>query len=210
MIRDDQSRRRRILATGAALALGGLAGCSVSPSTETTDGTTRATTEGEPGPPTETAPETATTTATDPGRGATVETVVSIPGERVPENGAFDGEGNLYFGITAGEVRRLGADRTGETGLSLDDRAGGDAPGGRRGRNRPGRHGLCRRQQRGPGPPLRARRVGVDGRHRRRRTGLPLGRSLRPGEAADTLFVCNFANQSPDDGAILRTRVGPA
>ena len=51
----------------------------------------------------------------------TVETVVSISGERVPENMAFDADGNLYFGITAGEVRRLSADRTGETDLSIDD-----------------------------------------------------------------------------------------
>lgn len=50
-----------------------------------------------------------------------VETVVSIPGERVPENMAFDADGNLYFGITAGEVRRLPADQTGETDLSIDD-----------------------------------------------------------------------------------------
>lgn len=50
-----------------------------------------------------------------------VETVVSISGERVPENMAFDADGNLYFGITAGEVRRLSADRTGETDLSIDD-----------------------------------------------------------------------------------------
>jgi len=52
---------------------------------------------------------------------AGVETVVSIPGERVPENMAFDTEGNFYFGITAGEVRRLGVDRTDETDLTIDD-----------------------------------------------------------------------------------------
>lgn len=51
----------------------------------------------------------------------TVETVVSIPGERVPENLAFGPDGALYVGITAGEVRRLGPDRTGETGLTLAD-----------------------------------------------------------------------------------------
>jgi len=50
-----------------------------------------------------------------------VETIISIPGERVPENMALDADGNLYFGITAGEVRRLPADQTGETGLSSDD-----------------------------------------------------------------------------------------
>jgi sugar lactone lactonase YvrE len=51
---------------------------------------------------------------------STVETVVSIPGDRVPENMAFDTDGNLYFGITAGEVRRLSADQTSSTDLSLD------------------------------------------------------------------------------------------
>jgi hypothetical protein len=51
----------------------------------------------------------------------TVETVVAIPGERVPENLAFGPDGALHVGITAGEVRRLAADRTGETGLGLAD-----------------------------------------------------------------------------------------
>lgn len=50
-----------------------------------------------------------------------VREVVSMPGDLVPENLAFDGDGDLYFGITAGQVRRLPADRTGETGLTLED-----------------------------------------------------------------------------------------
>ena len=50
-----------------------------------------------------------------------VQEVVSIPGELVPENLAFDGDGDLYFGITAGQVRRLPASETGETGLRLED-----------------------------------------------------------------------------------------
>lgn len=50
-----------------------------------------------------------------------VQELVTIPGEKVPENLAFDADGNLYFGITAGEVRRLPADQTDETGLTLDD-----------------------------------------------------------------------------------------
>ena len=50
-----------------------------------------------------------------------VQEVVSIPGELVPENLAFDGNGDLYFGITAGQVRRLPASETGETGLRLED-----------------------------------------------------------------------------------------
>lgn len=51
-----------------------------------------------------------------------VETVVEIPSEeKVPENLAIDGDGTLYFGITAGEVWQLTADQTQRTGLTLDD-----------------------------------------------------------------------------------------
>jgi sugar lactone lactonase YvrE len=50
-----------------------------------------------------------------------VETIVDIPGEMVPENLAIDADGVLYFGITAGEVRKLTPDQTQQTGLSLDD-----------------------------------------------------------------------------------------
>jgi hypothetical protein len=48
-----------------------------------------------------------------------IETLVSIPGQKVPENLAFAANGDLYFGITAGELRRLPASKTDETGLSL-------------------------------------------------------------------------------------------
>lgn len=85
---EDQFTRRKALVSGVAATLG-LAGCI---GTEQTANNTAAT-----------------------------ETVVSIPGDRVPENLAFDNNGALYFGITAGEVRRLSADRIGETGLSLAD-----------------------------------------------------------------------------------------
>ncbi|NHN60391.1 MULTISPECIES: SMP-30/gluconolactonase/LRE family protein [Halorussus] len=55
---------------------------------------------------------------------SSVETVVEIPGEQtVPENLAIDGDGSLYFGITAGEVWRLSAEQTQQTGLTLDDAA---------------------------------------------------------------------------------------
>lgn len=50
-----------------------------------------------------------------------IETVVSVPGEPVAENMAFDSDGNLYFGIAAGELRRLPSARVGETGLTLAD-----------------------------------------------------------------------------------------
>jgi sugar lactone lactonase YvrE len=48
-----------------------------------------------------------------------IERVLST-GQPVPENIAFDGDGDLYVGITGGSVRRLPADRTDETGLGLD------------------------------------------------------------------------------------------
>lgn len=54
------------------------------------------------------------------GRGR-LRTLVDLPGDPVPENLAFDESGNLYFSVVAGEVRRIPADRTDETGLTLDD-----------------------------------------------------------------------------------------
>ena len=42
-------------------------------------------------------------------------------GEPVPENLAFDADGNLYVGITGGSVRRVDADETDETGLDVGD-----------------------------------------------------------------------------------------
>ena len=50
-----------------------------------------------------------------------VETVVDIPGDRVPENLAVGPDGGLYFGITAGELRRLTPEQIGSSGLTLDD-----------------------------------------------------------------------------------------
>jgi len=82
--------RRQLLATGVAVGLGSIAGCSQSGSTE------------------------------ESGQ-QSIETVVSVPGDRVPENMAFDSDGNLLFGITAGELRRVSSDQLGETGLSLSD-----------------------------------------------------------------------------------------
>ena len=88
-----------MLATGAAALGAGLAGCSQSDQTpEPSEGTTE-----------ETVAESG------------VETVVSVPGERVPENMAVGPEGALYFGITAGELRRVPAERRGATGLALED-----------------------------------------------------------------------------------------
>lgn len=87
-------------ATGAAALGAGLAGCSQSePTPEPSEETTTEETVAESG----------------------VETVVSVPGERVPENMAVGPEGALYFGITAGELRRVPADRRGATGLALED-----------------------------------------------------------------------------------------
>ena len=101
--------------------MGGLAGCAGSESESTPDQAADATatetatpTDAPTEEPTET--EAATTTASSDA----VETVVSIPGERVPENMAFDTDGNFYFGITAGEVRRLPASRAGETDVAVE------------------------------------------------------------------------------------------
>ncbi|MFC7044450.1 SMP-30/gluconolactonase/LRE family protein [Halobacteriaceae archaeon GCM10025711] len=69
----------------------------------------------------ETTTETQPTDETTQARPA-VETVVAIRDEdRVPENLAVDGDGTLYFGITAGEVWAVSAEQTQETGLTLDD-----------------------------------------------------------------------------------------
>ena len=120
MTANDTPTRRRLLAAGATLVAGSFAGCSANdPGTTETETETSTATSTE----SSTATETATATPTETGTPAdgTVETLVSVPGERVPENMAFDAEGDFYFGITAGEVRRLGADRTNETGLTLED-----------------------------------------------------------------------------------------
>ncbi|MFC7096957.1 hypothetical protein [Halobaculum marinum] len=50
------------------------------------------------------------------------ETLVSIPGDLTPENLAVGPEGDLYFGITAGEVRRVDRETAlTATDLTLDD-----------------------------------------------------------------------------------------
>lgn len=57
-------------------------------------------------------------TARDNGRRKGVRRVLST-GSPVPENLAFDEDGNLYVGITGGSVRKLSKGRTDETGLDL-------------------------------------------------------------------------------------------
>lgn len=110
--------RRGVLAAGVATTLG-LAGCagSNSDSTPTGQGADGTATEGR------TATDTLTATSTEATAepSGAVETVVSVPGERVPENMAFDADGALHFGITAGEVRRLPAARIGEPGVTVAD-----------------------------------------------------------------------------------------
>lgn len=72
---------------------------------------------------------TATETQTDAETETGTETsglpeVLAMPGEENPENLAVDADGRLYFGVmadAAGEVRRLSAEQTQETGLALDD-----------------------------------------------------------------------------------------
>lgn len=118
MTEHDPLTRRTMLAVGAT-ALAGLAGCGgQSDATETEPPTDQPTATATPATETST-PAEATGTSTP--AATAVETLVSVPGERVPENLAFDADGNLLFGITAGEVRRLPRERLGETGLTLDD-----------------------------------------------------------------------------------------
>lgn len=54
-------------------------------------------------------------------RGNRLETLVALPGEEVPENLALSESGDLYFGVVGGAVRRVPADRTDATGLSLGE-----------------------------------------------------------------------------------------
>lgn len=116
----DSLTRRGMLATGVT-ALVGVAGCGgQSGTTDSPTATETDTTTATTGTPTDTATATdAPADTTTAGAGADV--LVSVPGERVPENLAFDADGNLLFGITAGAVRRLSAERLGETGLTLGD-----------------------------------------------------------------------------------------
>jgi len=112
--------RRRFLASCSAITGVGLAGCTGGDGSAETDSTPTPTdADGGAGPATTTDEPTAT--ETDTPEPAAVETVVSVGGDRVPENMAFGPEGDLYFGITAGEVRRIPADQTGATGLALED-----------------------------------------------------------------------------------------
>ncbi|MDS0221494.1 hypothetical protein NDI54_09045 [Haloarcula sp. S1AR25-5A] len=119
-----QSTRRRFLVSCSAIAGAGLAGCTGGEEPTETDQTPTPTADSDGGAePTTTATEepTATDTETATPDQAAVETLVSVGGDRVPENMALGPDGGLYFGITAGEVRRVPADQTGDTGLSLDD-----------------------------------------------------------------------------------------
>lgn len=107
-MRDTPSTRRDVLTAGVAATLG-LAGCAGSDPSSNESSTEPETTSNA----------TADTESTSP-PGA-VETVVSIPGERVPENLAFGPDGSLYFGITAGELWRLDTSRIDQSGLQLED-----------------------------------------------------------------------------------------
>lgn len=120
MTQPPKRTRRQVLAAGLSLGVAGLAGCGQSGS----DPPATATPTSSP-TPTATATETPTaadsSTETPTPAGVEVETLLTIPGERVPENLAVDADGNLYFGVTAGEVRRIDADRTGATGMAFEE-----------------------------------------------------------------------------------------
>jgi len=114
--------RRRFLLSCSAIAGVSLAGCTGGDDSAETDSTPTPTADdggAEPTATTNGATATDTETAT-PGRAA-VETLVSVGGDRVPENMAFGPDGDLYFGITAGELRRVPTAETGSTDRSLED-----------------------------------------------------------------------------------------
>ncbi|MFU1781681.1 SMP-30/gluconolactonase/LRE family protein [Haloarcula japonica] len=116
-----RATRRRFLIGCSAIAGVGLAGCTGGGDATETDSTPTPTDVGGSDPATTTDGATATDTETATPDQAAVETLVSVGGDRVPENMALGPDGGLYFGITAGEVRRVPAAETGATGLSLDD-----------------------------------------------------------------------------------------
>jgi sugar lactone lactonase YvrE len=110
-----RATRRRFLLSCSTIAGVSLAGCTGGDEPTEADQTPASTDGGG------TEPSTATATETDTPARAAVETLVSVGGDRVPENMAFGPDGGLYFGITAGEVRRVPPDQTSTTGLTLDD-----------------------------------------------------------------------------------------
>ncbi|WP_241244067.1 MULTISPECIES: SMP-30/gluconolactonase/LRE family protein [Haloarcula] len=116
-----RATRRRFLMGCSAIASVGLAGCTGGDESTATDSTPSPTDDGDAEPTTTTDEPPATDTATATPDQAAVETLVSVGGDRVPENMALGPDGGLYFGITAGEVRRVPAVETGATGLSLED-----------------------------------------------------------------------------------------
>ncbi|MDS0253346.1 SMP-30/gluconolactonase/LRE family protein [Haloarcula argentinensis] len=116
-----RATRRRFLIGCSAIAGVGLAGCTGGDESTATDSTPSPTDDGDAEPTTTTDEPTATDTETATPDQTTVETLVSVGGDRVPENMALGPDGGLYFGITAGEVRRVPETETGATDLTLDD-----------------------------------------------------------------------------------------
>lgn len=100
--------RRQFVAGISVLSIASVAGCSGSNS------------EGE-STPTTTPTDASTATPTETTSERSVETLVSIPGDPVPENMAYGPDDALYFGITAGELRRVSSDQLGSTDLALSD-----------------------------------------------------------------------------------------
>jgi len=113
--------RRRFLIGCSAIAGVSLAGCTGGDDSVETDSTPTPTDDGGTEPTGTTDGATATDTETAAPEQAAVETLVSVGGDRVPENMAFGPGGDLYFGITAGELRRVPSAETGATDLTLED-----------------------------------------------------------------------------------------
>jgi hypothetical protein len=106
--------------------------------------------------------------------------VVAIPGDPVPENLALDWDGTLYFGITAGEVWEVTNAQTQETDLTPAD---------------------LTRVAELPGSVVGVEVVATADDGLVFPSDVLFG--VTPRQRSD-LFVCNFANDSPEDGAILR------
>lgn len=99
----SSSSRRQLLASVGALSIAGVAGCS------------------GPDPNSESTPSEEPPSSGESATAQSVETLVSIPDDPVPENLASGPNNELYFGITAGELRRVTSDQLGATDLALTD-----------------------------------------------------------------------------------------
>ena len=137
-----------------------------------------------------------------------VRTLVSVDGDRVPENMAFGPDGALYFGITAGELRRVPAGQVGMSGMTIEDTE--------QVATLPDALGV----EAAPDGTVYVAANSQDSVVRVTAEGetdvvadsedelvSPSDVVFGTGEMADSLFICNFAPGSPEEGAIPGTTV---